>query len=63
MAGFGAAADGAVVLHAGAPVRSAERGILARLVALFARSRVVQWAAVTVQLALIIGSLVQYWAT
>ena len=38
-------------------------GILARLVALFARSRVVQWAAVLVQLTLIIGYLVHYWTT
>lgn len=38
-------------------------GILARLVALFGRSRGVQWAAVTFQLALLVGYLVNYWAT
>lgn len=38
-------------------------GILARLVALFARSRIVQWAAVTVQHGLLIGFAVHYWST
>lgn len=38
-------------------------GVLARLVALFARSRIVQWAAVTAQLMLLIGFLVHSWST
>lgn len=38
-------------------------GIAARLVALFARSRVLQWAAVTAQFALLMGYLVRYWTS
>ena len=37
-------------------------GIVTQLVAMFARSRVVQWAAVTAQLAILVGFLVRYWS-